>query len=198
MLTPWTVRNWSTFDRPVLVATEGGETLRGANCEAAYHGQNLGSWQASCLNFRSFPGVNEAKEFDREGHDGVRYALDHQGRLPLVAAGRLARTWGVWPFFQAPEGRRHWVMHVGDVVFFLLLPLAVWGALALRRRGVGPPLWIVLTPVVSVTVTTLLSYGTLRFRHSAELVLVVLAAVGLDALWRRRRAGEASSGARGG
>ena len=188
VLMPWTVRNWSTFDRPVLVATEGGETLRGANCESAYHGENLGSWQASCLDFHAFPGVNEAEEFDREGHDGVRYALDHIGRVPLVAVARLARTWGVWPFFQVPEGRRDWVMHVGAVVFFLLLPLAGWGALALRRRGVGAALWIVLTPVVSVTVTTLLSYGTLRFRHSVELVLVVLAAVGIDALWRRRAA----------
>ena len=51
-----------------------------------------------------------------------------------------------------------------------------------------------LTPVVSVTVTTLLSYGTLRFRHSVELVLVVLAAVGLDALWRRREATAAPPG----
>ena len=168
-------------------ATEGGETLRGANCESAYHGENLGSWQASCLGFHAFPGVNEAEEFDREGHDGVRYALDPPGRAargrraPGADLGRVA----VLPGSRGAAGLGHARRRRG------LLPAPAargLGRVALRRRGVGAALWIVLTPVVSVTVTTLLSYGTLRFRHSVELVLVVLAAVGIDALWRRRAA----------
>jgi hypothetical protein len=43
-----------------------------------------------------------------------------------------------------------------------------------------------MAPVVTVTLTTLLGYGSIRFRHSAELTLVVLAGVALDALWQRR------------
>jgi hypothetical protein len=54
----------------------------------------------------------------------------------------------------------------------------VYGFLVLRRRGV--PVWIVTTPLVTVTLTTLLAYGAVRFRHSAELSLVVLAAVAMD------------------
>ena len=52
--------------------------------------------------------------------------------------------------------------------------------LLLRRRRF--PLLILLAPFITVTVTTLLAYGQIRFRHSAELSLVVLAAVALDRL----------------
>ena len=49
VLAPWTARNWIEFDRPVLVATEGGETLEGANCNPVYHGAKVGSWEHSCV-----------------------------------------------------------------------------------------------------------------------------------------------------
>jgi hypothetical protein len=48
------------------------------------------------------------------------------------------------------------------------------------------PIWAVATPLVVVTAASLLTYGSVRFRHTAELVLVVLAAVAIDALLRRR------------
>ena len=51
VLTPWTIRNWSVFDRPVLVATEGGETLAGANCDAMYYGDRIGAWSVLCAQF---------------------------------------------------------------------------------------------------------------------------------------------------
>ena len=65
------------------------------------------------------------------------------------------------------------------------MPLASWGALVLRRRGVSDrgSCWC---PFVVVSVTALLTYGNLRFREPAEVALVVLAAVALDALWSRR------------
>lgn len=184
VLTPWTIRNVHAFHRPVLIATEGGETLRGANCQPAYHGKNIGSWQETCISFDGRG--NEAVELNRLGRDGVSYAARHATRVPLVLGARLARTWGVWPFFQVPEGRRAWVMHIGVVVFFLLLPLAGLGLLELRRRRA--PTWVILVPVVMVTLSTLLSYGTLRFRHLAEISLVVLAGVGIDAVLTHRRA----------
>jgi hypothetical protein len=56
----------------------------------------------------------------------------------------------------------------------------VYGLIVLRRRRV--PVWIVLTPFVTVTLTALSAYGAVRFRHSAELSLVVLSAVAVDRL----------------
>jgi hypothetical protein len=76
------------------------------------------------------------------------------------------------------------VQKAGVVMFFVLVPFAIWGALLLRRRGV--PTWIVVCPFIIVTVTALVTYGNLRFREPAELCTVVLAAVALDELLRRR------------
>ena len=70
-------------------------------------------------------------------------------------------------------------------MYFLLLPLAVWGAVLLRRRRAL--LWPLLAPVVMVIVTAAAFYGYLRFRQPAEISLVVLAGVALDQLARRAR-----------
>jgi 4-amino-4-deoxy-L-arabinose transferase-like glycosyltransferase len=190
VLAPWTVRNWSVFDRPVLVATEGGETLAGANCDGVYSGERIGAWSFNCVGF-SGKG-NEAAELNEEGRKGLRYALDHAQRLPLVLAARFGRSWGLWHPFAVPEGRRAWVMRIGAGLFYVLLALAVYGLILLRRAGA--PTWIVITPFITVTVVSLLAYGSVRFRHSAELPLVVLAAVALDRLWARAAAARGGSG----
>jgi 4-amino-4-deoxy-L-arabinose transferase-like glycosyltransferase len=176
VLAPWTARNWIVFDRPVLIATEGGETLAGANCAPVYSGERIGAWDAACVSFSGRG--NEAVELNELGRDGIRYALDHLSTLPRVELARLGRTWGLLDPFETPEGRASWLMDIGALLFYLLVPLAVYGFLVLRRRGV--PVWIVTTPLVTVTLTTLLAYGAVRFRHSAELSLVVLAAVAMD------------------
>jgi hypothetical protein len=187
VLSPWAIRNATTFDRPVLVATEAGETIAGANCEPVYYGEDIGKWEVDCVHTRpgTAPGFDESVEFNEAGRDGIDYALDHLDRVPVVAAVRVLRTWGIWQPLQVPEGRSSDVTKAGAVAFFVLLPLAVYGVLLLRRRGV--PVWILTTPVITVTLTTLVAYGSVRFRHSAELPLVVLAAVALDALTRQHR-----------
>jgi hypothetical protein len=187
VLTPWTIRNWSAFDRPVLIATEGGETLAGANCDPTYYGSRTGAWAFSCARFDGRG--NEAAELNEAGRRGLRYARHHVGRLPVVLAARVARTWGLWQPFAVPEGRRKWVQQLGAGIYFALIPLAAWGAVLLHRRRV--PLLILMAPFVTVTLTSLLAYGQIRFRHSAELSLVVLAGVALDRLIgarERRRA----------
>lgn len=184
VLVPWTVRNWSAFDRPVLIATEGGETLAGANCHSVYYGERIGTWSVSCAAFSG--SGNEAEELNERGRDGIRYAFDHVERWPLVATARVARTWGLWRPFAVPEGRRAWLQRLGAALYFVLVPLAVYGFVLLRRRKVA--VWILMAPFITVTLTALLAYGQIRFRHSAELSLVVLAAVALDRLLPPRRA----------
>jgi hypothetical protein len=192
VLTPWTVRNWSAFDRPVLIATEGGETLAGANCPPMYSGPRIGTWSVLCVKFNGRG--NEAVELNRAGHDGIRYARDNLGRLPVVGAVRVLRTWSFYaPFDDVPEGRRAWVMDLGVALYFVLLPLGAYGLWLLRTRPAQA--WMLAAPLVTVTLSSLLSYGAVRFRHSAELSIVVLAAVAADQLWRlaRRRRGLTAS-----
>jgi 4-amino-4-deoxy-L-arabinose transferase-like glycosyltransferase len=180
VLAPWTIRNWIVFDQPVLVSTNSGGSVAGANCERTYYGDALGYWALECI--RQHPG-NEAQRLDESRRDGVRYARDHAGRVPVVAAARVGRVWSVYKPFQLPEGRSGRVHKLGVAMFFLLLGLAAWGAVLLRRRRAE--LWILLAPFVAVTVTALTSYGNVRFRESADVALVVLAGVAVAASFPR-------------
>jgi 4-amino-4-deoxy-L-arabinose transferase-like glycosyltransferase len=191
VLAPWTVRNWSAFDQPVIISTNSGSAVGGANCGPTFYGDKLGGWQPACLPDRGRG--NEAKHMARLRRAGVDYALDHADRLPLVLTVRLARVWNLYDPLQVPEGRSIRAEKLGVAMYALLVPFAVGGAVLLRRRRTE--LWIMLAPVLLVSATALLTYGNQRFRAPAEVSLVVLAAIGAEAL---RRALAAHSRAPGG
>jgi hypothetical protein len=121
---------------------------------------------------------------------GLRYARHHLGRVPLVVAARLGRVtdvfrpWHQGVFLASTEGRRPRASRAGLVFYWLLVPLALGGALLLRRRR-GAPLLVLLAPVAMVLVVSAVTYGSTRLRFAAEPSIVVLAAVALDALSRR-------------
>jgi 4-amino-4-deoxy-L-arabinose transferase-like glycosyltransferase len=185
VLTPWTARNWVVFNRPVAIATNSGTAVAGANCAVTYaSGNHLGGWYPPCI--KEHPGENEAEHHADALKDGVRYARHHVGRLPVVLAARFGRVWSVYKPFAIPEGRSVRVQKAGVIAFFVLVPFAVAGFLALRRRR--EVTWILLAPFIIVAVTALTTYGNLRFREPAEVALVVLAAVGVEELLRRRAA----------
>jgi 4-amino-4-deoxy-L-arabinose transferase-like glycosyltransferase len=186
VVAPWTVRNWTAFDRPVLISTNDGATLAGANCPATYHGRDLGSFSTGCIGPVRFP-RNEAEQAARYRSDAASYAGDHIGRVPVVVAVRVLRLWGLYQptrLAYDAQNRRLAVQNAGLVMSYVLIPFAVFGAIVLRRRR--QPLYILLAPIVLVTITCALTYGGLRLRHAAEVPLVVLAAVGAYAVPRDR------------
>ncbi|HEY2635807.1 MAG TPA: hypothetical protein VGI54_00345, partial [Solirubrobacteraceae bacterium] len=183
VLAPWTIRNAVTFHRLVPVSTDAGAAIGGANCQPTYYGDNIGGWNILCDP--DYPG-NEAVQTAHQQSRAVGYARAHVGRLPVVAAARLLRQWSFLHPFQANPGRSAIVQKIGVIVYWALLPLAAYGLLVLRRRRA--PTWIIVTPLLLACVQAVIVYGFLRFRHPAEISLVVLAGVGLEALWRRRTA----------
>jgi hypothetical protein len=68
--------------------------------------------------------------------------------------------------------------------YYLLLPFAIGGLVVMRRRRV--PIFPMIAIAMSVTITVAFSFGITRYRAPVDAVLPVLAAVAIDALWRRR------------
>ncbi len=196
-IAPWTIRNWVRFDQLVIGSTNSGSLISGANCDNVYHGKYIGLWDLKCVA-PALPNANEAESAARQRKQGIDYARAHAGRLPVVMTVRILRTWDVyqpWRGTAYNEGRNFTIARIGLISYWLLLPLAVWGATLLYRRHA--PLRVLLAPVLLVTISSALSWGTTRFRHPAEISIVILAAIALCAALDRRRAPREAAAAPG-
>jgi len=189
VVAPWSAYSSVRFDALVPIATNTGVTLAGANCDTTYGDEALGQWSFQCTSGAGGDGAERSATLTRRG---LRYAADHSGRLPAVAMVRVLRTWDLYrPWDQGAfyglviDGRNIDMQRAGLVVLWVLLPLAAAGAFVLRRRR--RELWIVAAPAIMVTLAAVLSSGSSRLRAAGELTVVLLAAVAVDAWFRRRR-----------
>jgi 4-amino-4-deoxy-L-arabinose transferase-like glycosyltransferase len=198
VLAPWTIRNTLTFENPVVLSTNGDNVFVGANCERSYYGDLLGSWAFSCFG-KQAPG--DESQYSRVWRDrGLDYARDHAGRVPLVVGVRLLRQFDFYRprqavVLSAAEGRDHRASWLGLWMYWAMLPLGVAGAVVLRRRRA--PLFILAAPFALTVALGALVYGSTRFRVAFEPVLVILAAVALDAAWARLAARQRASSSDG-
>ena len=187
---PWVAYNLSRFDEPVFLSTGDGNVLLGANCDAVYSGDLIGFWDAQCAIEGLLDDEDGSKDSSNQRELAFEYIGDHAGRVPLVMAARVGRTFSLYAPGQMAdanegEGRPPWVSWLGFATYLAMVPLAFYGAVLLRRRDVA--LLPLLGPIVLVVVVTALFYGIVRFRVPAEVSLVVLTAVGADGLIARSR-----------
>jgi 4-amino-4-deoxy-L-arabinose transferase-like glycosyltransferase len=208
VVVPWTIRNAVRLHAFVPISNNIGTAVDGANCDLTYSGSQIGLWRETFSQFgdsaRRRPqaeacfegfdirrrGFEEAEVANAHRSDGITYAREHLGRAPLVVAVRELRTWGLYAprqqiDFESLEGRPKRWQAVGTVMYWVLLPLAVAGAILLLRRRVR--VWPLLSTAVVVIFTTALTYGQQRFRIADEPSLVVLAAVSVAAVVTRGR-----------
>jgi hypothetical protein len=194
VLLPWFGFNASRFERPVLLTTNDGTTLLGANCDDVYSGSNMGGWSVFC--------VFDAPEVDGDGSVrsaeqrrlAVAYVRDNLERVPVVVGARILRTvdlYGVPDMVNGDVGeeRPRAAVWAGIVMMWALIPLAAIGLW--RTRGTDRS--VLLLPIIVVAVTTVLFYGGHRLRAPAEPVLCLGAAVtlaGASPDRRRHHAGD--------
>lgn len=184
---PWVGRNLVSFRDTTIFSTGEGPLLLGANCPQTYSGPGLGSWSLPC-SVDVPPASDQSVESTRQYNAAKRYAEKHLGRLPLVALARAGRVWDFYEPLQmvdvdVNEGRPVPASFAGLLSYYVLLPFAAIGVVALRRRRV--PVWPLLVIAGLVTLVAVAGYGQVRFRAEFEVPLVVLAATGLAAAGRR-------------
>jgi len=176
---PWVIRNIDVFGEPVY-STNDGATLAGANCQQTYYGDEIGDFDFACIAAVDQPRTdNRAVRSRALRRAAVDYAGDHPGRALVVAGLRLARLWGLYApgdQFDA-TGRHHTVQLAGSLVFYVVLAVALVGAILLVRAGRLLSLGVLLTPIVVSSLTAVLTYGLVRLRHIAEISLLVLAGI---------------------
>jgi hypothetical protein len=179
VLIPWTAFNLSRYERPVLMSTNDGTTLLGANCPATYSGPAMGGWILTCLDDDLGRTDEDASQRSaRQRREAMAFANQHKTRLPLVAAARVGRALdlvGLDDLIRGDVGeeRARWSIWTGIVCWWVLAPLAAVGLWRNRRRfGIT-----LLAPLLGVAITTIVFYGSHRLRAPVEPVVVVGAAL---------------------
>ena len=164
------------------ISTNEGTVLAGRELQQDLRRQGPRGWRFTCVSpFRNRNEGEQAKMWRARGS----LRPDHAGRLPKVVAARVLRTWDLFPpgHVVTNEGRMRWIATARDDH---VLPAAAAGV----RRGLPPAppaseLVVLLSPLVIVTLVSAYGWGLTRFRHSADVAIVVLAAVALVELARR-------------
>ncbi len=196
---PWVVHNLTTFKRTEIISTQLGRTLIGANCPGAYSGSLEGYWDYQCQLSNPPPPGDQSISDAYYRDQAIHYALNHKSRWIPVIYARLGRTWGFYDpinnlgideYLQRPYWASVWQL----IMYYLMLPSALAGFFMLKRRKI--PTIYFLAPIIVVTVATVVTYGTTRFRAAAEPSLIVLAAIA-ELGWSSRLAGTDQDNRRG-
>ena len=221
VILPWWVRNLTTFEKPVFLATGHGSVLQSANCDQTYSGPYLGYWNIECITAgrppanaeqeklaqsKDFPGVayllaqdprDESIPDEKARAKAIDYIKDHLSRAPLVAAARVGRVWGFFRVKQEVqfddffERRGHWPSWAGTWMYYALAGLSIYALVWMRKRRI--PISPMVAIIVMVTFTAAISIGITRYRVGADVMLTILGGVGLEALWRLIRPTPAAS-----
>ena len=199
VILPWWVRNLTTFQEPVFLATGHGSVLQIANCDGTYSGALLGYWDINCLT-ASRPPENAAQRRLLESNEfpGIAYLLlqdprdesipdvtarnkaldyigDHLDRAPLVAAARVGRVWGFYrPSQQVDfdvffERRGRLGSWLGVGMYYVLVPLAIVALIDMRKRRI--PISPMIAIAIMVTATAAISIGVTRYRVGGDVAL---------------------------
>jgi 4-amino-4-deoxy-L-arabinose transferase-like glycosyltransferase len=191
---PWIGFNLVRFEKPVFLSTGLEPTMLGANCDATYYGNLTGYFTPQCTEPVKYPrGADQSQRNEVARRIALDYISGHKARAPIVVLARWGRITGLYrPWNQVQldsviEGREYGIAVACLFSFYAVAALAVVGGVIVRRRK-RVPLFPLLVPIVIVLFAVGLSLGSNRYRASAEVVLVVLAAIAIDRVIGIRRA----------
>lgn len=194
VLSPWGVRNYLAFGKPIVTTTHGGQTVfRGNNPAYFAHLRNApwGSvWNAHEFDQQLAP-MQAVKVADPRRLEIAQDQWAYQqawraiaaepGIFVWASATRLGRLFGMLPAkVEKNEPPRKRTLRYAVGVFYLCtLLLAVFGARGLRRQLLQPPwLWSVLL-IVAFAIVHTIYWTDMRMRAPLVPVLALLAAAGV-------------------
>lgn len=184
---PWSIYVSINEGKPVLLSTNGGETIAGGInpylIESGYQSYHAPDGRLTWTG----PGkwVNEhdtgylsKKEMDlpRLKRDkllverAVNWAVDNPGKFIYLESAKLLYMWGVYPFW---NGFKQTVFgNIPTILILILGVISLW-----QNRSNWRQLARFWTLPIFVSIVALISWGSWRFRQPGDLGLIVLAAL---------------------
>jgi 4-amino-4-deoxy-L-arabinose transferase-like glycosyltransferase len=171
---PWVVRNALVLGKATLNTANGGFTFWGANNEVVLNDPALrGSWipLKRLLDAEHELGSDELERDNRAYAFAWTFIRTHWQRMPELCCYKVWRL--ITPFPDTENRATYWAFALG---WLALGPLVVVGsALAFRQDRLATIVfWM---PIVTTVGTTVVFYGSERFRDSLAPVFTTLAAV---------------------
>jgi 4-amino-4-deoxy-L-arabinose transferase-like glycosyltransferase len=195
VVAPWTIRNAVVMDYPFIVSADDGFVFAGVfNDDARTDDDRRAVWRpptavAEHAALFEDPDLREGELALELRSRGIRYAIEHPTYAVLVKAKSAAALFEIGSLETNREaarflgyGRR--TADVETLGWFLVAALGVAGAFSKRARQVPWGFWLIPVLFTAITVIVL---GTPRYRAPMEPFVVLLAALGADAMWSRLR-----------
>jgi len=181
----WTARNARVVGHTSFAGL-GAVALWGANNERALADPALcGSW-VSMRELLPSAGIarpaDEGRLAELAWRQARQFLRAHARELPRLEACKLGQLGAV--FLETPNVPARIAF---AAAWLFTGPLALIGLLVVWRQDRGAT-GIALLPLLALIVAALVFYGSIRFRHSTEPILVLFAARGSTAVLRRGRA----------
>jgi len=174
----WMTRNFVTLGTPTL-STQRGCTFWGSHNDVTFTSARFAGTWVNCSGLVNVTHPIQGTEVVRErlafsyGLDAVRR---HAWQLPYLTAMKIWRL--VSPFFDTTNQASLWTMAAGWIVAAPFVVLGIWSTW--KRSRATRSTWLVLvSPILATLVTTLIFYGSTRYRDSMAPILLIFAAFGL-------------------
>jgi 4-amino-4-deoxy-L-arabinose transferase-like glycosyltransferase len=202
VVAPWIIYNRGRFDEPVMLTTNFGRTMAAAKCNDAVKSNLIGAQSYGCLQRIEtrngiVPGYDESKADRIYRSEAWKYVREHPGATVKQVAASWARIFGVYQPFR-PTTSKFVEATSGTVValfallsFYVLFPAAIAGGFYLHRRKV--PVWPLASFGVMILFSVTLTFAQQRYRAVAEPSMVILTAVLIEEIIRRRRPSETAA-----
>ncbi len=198
VISPWVIYNRSRFEQPVFLTTNFGRTMAAAKCRDAYNIPSLiGAQSYGCLavieaRHGITPHTDESVADKIYRAEAWHYVRAHPGGTVKQIGAAWARILGIYrPFnslssgyVQQTQGRPAAFLVL--ISFYFLFPAAVIGGVFLHRRKI--PVYPLAAFWLIIMISVAMTFAQQRYRAIGEPTLMVLTAVLIEEIVRRRTA----------
>jgi len=181
VLSPWVIRNAIVMDKPTI-STITGYGLWGSHNDLTFNDPaHRGRWvKASVLIDADHPlSGNEVERNDQAMRYGVDAIRAHADQMPALIVAKL------WRLVTPIKDTDNRLVQVAFAVGWMMVAPCFIAGIVIGLRRSRAITWLLLLPVFATLASTVIFYGSVRFRDAVAPAFIVLAAAGGQWAWQR-------------